>query len=850
MSCEGQSTPVLPPDDDGAGPPAGGGGAGGGGTGGTGLLFRAAVAASTCEKDESDVEEVEKPQESAKRGCQKGGTGAGGGGGGGGAGGSGTGGGLKMKQLTIHSEESAYEAMKGCSFSQLKSAAMHEMPETIQEEVKKYAAVKLSLLWLPRVVLSNKQKARKAFTMLEDDVQMSNQLANIIQVLTSGELIKNDWPADKLQKLGEACVPVAAQKGDRIINEGESARSGVWIILSGTGHMTKKVPSRERGAPPSEITVYRFNAPILLGDFALLTDEPRTASVICDSICACFVLPKAAFLKVLAQLTPELQMSVYEKAFARRQQNIEKFFPMTVDGMRKSPVLGRVSDTDLRELKQHLRPLCLTAGTTIVAQGTKGTAMYYLCRGRVEATLVHGSGERDAPPEVTAITPNSSPPTFGEFSYMFDGLRYAHTFVAVHHCDMWVLPFSAIANMEKTNGRLRDALLTGSREVRMAMLEKERRSPLRMARCIAMLANTAIVGETCSKDCLREVADSLEPHAYVPRDPIVSASHACDELLVFCSGKAAVMARYFEQKPTVLRRGDVIGVSLVAVHKWLFPVQAGTGCDVWSIDKGLLVAILMKYGHYSQIVAKVKRCMTEPTSLTIHELLTRRKTANGVLSSSAHTFSCLRACIRTHTLTLTQYSIPPLVHPAQGLPDSLIAPFQFESLEDSPPGSPRRGGGGGECDSEGGGSEVRQQATVYPLNEAKRLWLVLEPSAPAKRLTDRERAQQQQQAQAQEAALYPHPPKMRREFHDTDDLNEALASIQAPGRMRPGEARLQQPPSFRVSGSRPSSRILQRGASAHDSRNARPGTSPRMLTHPKSSDTMLEGLRRVCSVRT
>eukprot|EP00754_Rhynchopus_humris_P046907 Rhum_TRINITY_DN6426_c0_g1::Rhum_TRINITY_DN6426_c0_g1_i1::g.20129::m.20129 len=178
---------------------------------------------------------------------------------------------LSGKSLAVHDENSAFERLQTKSFGHISSALMKEMPPEVREQVMRYAAAKLSVLWLPRVLLSSKQKQRKLGVKDED-----HKLSTLIAVLKSGELM-SCWPEDRLSDLAEGAVPVATQKGDRIITEGESCRSGLWLILSGKGYMTKKMKSKERDQPPSEVIVFRFVAPMLIGDFALLTDEPRTA---------------------------------------------------------------------------------------------------------------------------------------------------------------------------------------------------------------------------------------------------------------------------------------------------------------------------------------------------------------------------------------------------------------------------------------------------------------------------------------------------------------------------------------------------------------------------------------------
>ena len=121
----------------------------------------------------------------------------------------------------------------------------------------------------------------------------------------------------------------------------------------------------------------------------------------------------------------------------------------------------------------------------------------------------------------------------------------------------------------------------------------------------------------------------MKPEAFLPRTTIVSAVDRCEKLIVLVCGKAVVLNQ-LAKKPTHLLPGDVMGTSLVAVHRWLFPVQAKTGCDVWSIDKPQVISLLVEHDHYDAYVALVRRNFTEFQCTPLGMLLARGKTPCGV----------------------------------------------------------------------------------------------------------------------------------------------------------------------------------------------------------------------------
>ena len=144
-----------------------------------------------------------------------------------------------------------------------------------------------------------------------------------------------------------------------------------------------------------------------------------------------------------------------------------------------------------------------------------------------------------------------------------------------------------------------------------------------------MMRRTATLGELCSQDCLEEIARHLQPAAFVPRQTVVSAVHLCDSLCVVTCGRATVVNKLL-QDPVIVKTGDVLGLSLFAVHRWLFPVQATAGCDVWSIQKTPFLDILSRHGTLHAMYHQVKKEFSEPNGLSLEEILQRGRNAAGV----------------------------------------------------------------------------------------------------------------------------------------------------------------------------------------------------------------------------
>ena len=500
------------------------------------------------------------------------------------------------------------------------SALMRGIPNEVQEEVRRYAAMQLSLLWIPRVMLCNsKQKKRKELTDIQHD-----KLSMLVDLLKTSEILVT-WPIERLQVLAQESIPIALQAGDVILHEGEVGGSGIWLLLTGRVVVTKKIVCGEKtksgakGMMNSEVLA-RIQAPKLLGDFALLTDEPRTASVILDEDTTCWTVPRAIFIRELELLSAKQQEQIYNRAFKRRQCNIVGFMPRTVNDLRSSPLLDTLDDHEREVLLPSLQPLCVRAGNSICVSGTKTRGIFFLCRGQAESINEHG--------DKVVHTPASNS-TFGEMSFIFGcGIGRIHT-RAIHHCDMWVLPFNSLEDALKFNS-IKKALYRESAKSRLAYQRKYANSSIRINRCIDALKGT-IITESCSTALLTEISKQLIPLAVLPQNPVLSAVDSCDKLFVLECGRAKVQ-HYLTKRPPIIKSGDVFGITLLAFHRWLFPVQAVVGCDVWYIEKDNLIQLLDTHQHYDRMFTQTRKRITEHEYLPLSLTLQRRFNKHGVCS--------------------------------------------------------------------------------------------------------------------------------------------------------------------------------------------------------------------------
>ena len=114
----------------------------------------------------------------------------------------------------------------------------------------------------------------------------------------------------KRNKLCDAVKEENFESGQFIIREGEPGNK-FYLIMAGEAYATKLLPGKTE---PTR--VFEYNKPgQYFGERALLTNEPRAASIITSSHCKCLTLERETFERLLGNLKDLLErnMDSYSK---------------------------------------------------------------------------------------------------------------------------------------------------------------------------------------------------------------------------------------------------------------------------------------------------------------------------------------------------------------------------------------------------------------------------------------------------------------------------------------------------------------------------------------------------------
>jgi NTE family protein len=177
-----------------------------------------------------------------------------------------------------------------------------------------------------------------------------------------------------------ACDPaperVRLAAGEILFRQGDTG-DALYVILSG------RLDVRIAGADGAETVVAELGAPACVGELALLTEQPRGATVTAheDAELARFV---RADLQLLAARHPELIAALSRVALPRLRHN-------QLAGV-LAHLFGELDAAALDNLQAALEWQHLAAGAVLFRQGDPGDALYIVINGRLSVTAADAHG--------------------------------------------------------------------------------------------------------------------------------------------------------------------------------------------------------------------------------------------------------------------------------------------------------------------------------------------------------------------------------------------------------------------------------------------------------------------------
>ncbi len=97
---------------------------------------------------------------------------------------------------------------------------------------------------------------------------------------------------EQTDQIVKAMVPVRVEPGAQVLREGEKGQ-GLLVLLEGTVTIVK------RGSDGAEVSIATVEAPTVLGEMSLITDQPHSATVRATTACAFQLLTRSQFDRLL-----------------------------------------------------------------------------------------------------------------------------------------------------------------------------------------------------------------------------------------------------------------------------------------------------------------------------------------------------------------------------------------------------------------------------------------------------------------------------------------------------------------------------------------------------------------------
>lgn len=182
-----------------------------------------------------------------------------------------------------------------------------------------------------------------------------------------------------LKALARTFIPVTVMPGEAIVRQGEPG-DALYLVASG------RLQAARRRTDGTEVILGEVCTGEIVGEGAVLTDEPRYASVTAMQESNLLRLSRKDFQALHAQYPEEFRQ--VSAIIARRQEegHQQKFRPVSrnlIEFLQSVPLFAFLPPPLLREIEPHLTWLHLPAGRELMRQGEEADGLFVVVGGRL-----------------------------------------------------------------------------------------------------------------------------------------------------------------------------------------------------------------------------------------------------------------------------------------------------------------------------------------------------------------------------------------------------------------------------------------------------------------------------------
>ena len=420
----------------------------------------------------------------------------------------------------------------------------------------------LEHLFVPVLRFKRKRRMLRTARYLLTQLFLPKMSKPIVEELKNTKLFSK-WPPSILQQLKRNLVPITLRRGEFCVMQGNPGAL-MYIIDHGSVEVLIHNPSADgkRRAPGIRVATLNKRG-IYFGEFTVLVEEPRGASVRATETTCLWALHKQALSFWISKLPPPLQVEAREVADERRRANLYKLFPLTARLLKEIPMFQMWSQDHCETLVAKCKPVIFNPGEVIMRQGAPGDFMYFLARGKVHVF----SDYQD--PSQKLLGSCVPPCVVGEVALLYKEVRSA-TVVADKIVETWAL----------STGDFHDLMMSVpewflAAKVIVNMQRAARLPPLPMR---VVLDCPLVPPGFRTMEWGRKLTGLMQPRVCDVTYPVTQANLEVTEV-IFC------MQGTFGDEKNVFGKGSVVGIEelLEGVEHWPRTLKARTRVELWTL---------------------------------------------------------------------------------------------------------------------------------------------------------------------------------------------------------------------------------------------------------------------------
>ena len=247
----------------------------------------------------------------------------------------------------------------------------------------------------------------------------------------------SDLSRDAFMVLTERMDLRVASTDEMLISEGEGGDS-MFIIIQG------KVKVSRRLEDGSELILAELSDGAFFGEMALLSDAPRTASVVCTEETMLFSISR----ELVADMTA--QYPTVGEVMRRFHKN-----RLITNLLKTSPIFSPFSTSDKKTLIERFKSRDAAPGSFLITRERPGDGLYVVLSGRCEVI------DRDADGDEVVVAELKEGDVFGEMSMLWNKATCASV-RATTTCTVMRLPRSEFNEVIMTHPQILETLSTMS----------------------------------------------------------------------------------------------------------------------------------------------------------------------------------------------------------------------------------------------------------------------------------------------------------------------------------------------------------------------------------------------------